>query len=160
MSSKKKAAAKKTFKQAVEATPDVKNAFAIGLTGLGAHRTKVELADTRRCEGSLDIDTTVTAKYPNDPRWDYAFSYKGEVFFVEVHSANTGEVSALLRKLEWLKGWLHHKAPEINKLKATSKTPFYWIQSKGYHILKKSKQERKIAQGGLDLKPISKLSLK
>lgn len=148
---------KKTFKQAVEATPDVKGAFVSGLGGLGPNRTKITLTDSRRCEGSLNIDDTVTAKYPNDSRWDYALSYKGEVFFVEVHSANTGEVSAVLRKLDWLKAWLHQHAPEINKLKATSRTPFLWVQSNGNHILKKSPQERLIAEAGL--KPVARVIL-
>ena len=39
-----------------------------------------------------------------------------------------------------------------------TKTPFYWVQSNGYHILPNSSQERLVIQKGL--KPISKLVLK
>ena len=148
---------KKTFKAVVEATPDVSSAYKSGLAALAGYRAKIEMGDTRKCGGSIDIDAAVAAKYPNDNRWDYALAYDGEVFFVEVHTAGTGEVDVVLRKLEWLKSWLHHHAPEINVLKATKKTPFYWIQSNGYHIAPNSKQERLIAQKGL--RPISKLIL-
>jgi hypothetical protein len=54
-----------------------------------------------------------------------------KVFFFEVHSAKTDEVDTVLRKLAWLKQWLHQKAPEINFLRAEK--PYYWIQSNSYH---------------------------
>ncbi len=145
------------FKEAVESTEHVKNCYQDGLRALGAHRNKVELSDTSCCEGSVGIDACVLTKFPINNRWDYTFSYKEEVFFVEVHSANTGEVSAVLKKLQWLKDWLNQHAPEINKLKAKSKPAFYWLQSNGYHISKNSRQERLIVQEGL--RPISKLKL-
>ena len=146
-----------TFKQAVEATPDVATGFRTGLTALGTHSSKISVSDTHQLQGSLDIDTCTTAKYPNSNRWDYAFAYKGETFFIEVHSANPSEVRTVLRKLQWLKDWLHQEAPEINKLKAKSQPPFYWIQSKGFAIPKTSPQYR--AAEGAGLKPIAKLNL-
>jgi len=150
----------KTFKKAVEETPEVKNCYCEGKSGiLNNERNKIEFADNRKCEGSLFIDKSLNDQglYPHDNRWDYAIAYDGEVFFFEVHSANTSEVSTVLRKLVWLKDWLVQKAPEINALKARSKTPFYWVQSNGYHILRNSAQERLVNQKGL--KPISKLIL-
>lgn len=144
------------FKHAVEATDDIKKCYQKGLQGLGAHSAKIELSDTTKCEGSVDLDSCITAKYPQSNRWDYFFSYKGEIYFVEVHSANTAEVSVVLKKLQWLKDWLQNQAPEINKLKAKN-TPYYWIQSKGFNIPKTSTQFRIITQAGL--KPIAKLSL-
>jgi hypothetical protein len=134
----------------------VATAYQVGLKGLGKHSTKIQLADTSLCEGSMDIDTATTALYPNDARWDYAFCYKSEVFFVEVHTANTREVSAVLKKLQWLKDWLVEHAPEINKLKA-AKTPFVWIQSNNFQIPKTSPQYRVMVQKGM--KPIAKLVL-
>ncbi len=153
---KKKAQKESTnpFKTAIENTPDVANAYQVGLQGLGKHSTKIQLGDTSLCEGSIDIDTATTALYPNDSRWDYAFSYKSEVFFVEVHTANTREVGAMVKKLQWLKDWLIEHAPEIHKLK-TAKTPFIWIQSNDFHIPKTSPQYRIIVQKGI--KPIAKL---
>lgn len=146
-----------TFKQAVEATPDVATSFRTGLTALATYSSKVSVSDTNQLQGSIDIDTATTAKYPNANRWDYAFAYKGEAFFIEVHSANTSEVSTVIKKLQWLKDWLHHQAPEINKLKAKNLPPFYWIQSKGFAILKTSPQYRTAAQN--KIMPIARLNI-
>ena len=153
----KKKDGKKTFKQAVEETPDVARCFQVGNAGLGPYRNKIEVHDTRLLCGSIDIDACTTAKYPGEHRWDYAICYKSEVFFIEIHSAQTSEVSTVLNKFRWLKDWLHHKAPEINKLKATTKTPFYWVQSKNFQILKNSAQYRQAKLAGL--MPVPKVVL-
>jgi hypothetical protein len=152
---------RKPFKQAIEETEEVRLCYKEGKLAIpNSERNKVELDDPRKCGGSLFIDQCLIDQglYPNANRWDYAIDYKGEVFFFEVHTANTGEVSTVLNKLAWLKDWLHQKAPEINALKAKTKTPFYWVQSNGYHILRNSSQEREVIQKGL--KPVSKLVLK
>ncbi len=128
----------KSFKAVIEETTEVSNCFEEGLKGLGKYSNKVELADPKKCEGSVDIDACVAKYYPNESRWDYVFGYKGEAFFIEVHSADTSEVGVVLKKLQWLKNWLNSQAPELNKIKAKGQT-FYWIQSKGNHILKNSK---------------------
>ena len=150
---------KKAFKKAVEDTPEVQNCYCKGKTAiLNREQNKVDLDDPGKCGGSLFIDQCLHDQrlYPNANRWDYAIDYNGEVFFFEVHTANTGEVSTVLNKLVWLKDWLIQKAPDINALRA--KTPFYWVQSNGYHILKNSSKEREVIQKGI--KPISKLVLK
>lgn len=146
-----------SFKKAVETTKDIENCFQAGLKALGKYSSKIVLRDPKKCCGSVDIDGCVTKKYPQDNRWDYAICYDGDVFFAEVHSANTGEVSTVLRKLQWLRNWLNLNAPEINKLRARSKTPFYWIQSNGNHILPNSKQARQVAISGL--RPVAILQL-
>jgi hypothetical protein len=150
---------RKTFKQAVEATNEVRHCFREGKQAIkNDERDKVELSQPRKCGGSLFIDQCLVDQnaYPNDNRWDYAIDYNREVYFFEVHTASTKEVSTVLKKLEWLKSWLHHKVPEINSLRA--ERSFYWIQSNGYHILPNSSQEKLVKQKGL--KPISKLLLK
>ena len=146
-----------TFKKVVESTEEVKTCYQSGLRALGKYSLKVSLQDTTKCDGSIDIDAGVVRKYPNDNRWDYAFSYKSEVFFIEVHSANTGEVDVVLRKLQWLKDWLVRSAPEINKMKVKSRTPFYWVQSGSFNIPYNSSQFRLAATKGI--KPIPKLIL-
>jgi hypothetical protein len=145
------------FKIAVENTPDIANCYQSGLQALGKYSKKIDLAETTLCSGSVEIDECTKAKYPNDPRWDYALCYNSEVFFVEVHTANTSEVNAVLNKLQWLKDWLNKEAPEINKLKAKNQ-PYIWIQSNDFHIPKTSPQYRLAVQKGI--KPIAKLSLK
>ncbi len=146
----------KTFKQAVEETEEIKNGYQNGLKALGNYSNKVELGDTKKCEGSVAIDDCTESLYPQENRWDYVFGYKGDAYFVEVHSAHTSEVSVVLKKLQWLKDWLNSKAPKIKKLQAKDKA-FIWIQTNGNHILPKSSQNRLLAEKGL--KPVSKLIL-
>ncbi|MCK9205090.1 MAG: hypothetical protein M0P58_11750 [Bacteroidales bacterium] len=150
---------KKTFRQATEATPEVKSCYQQGKQAiLDKEQNKVDLEDPGKCGGSLFIDQCLLNQnlYCQNNRWDYAIDYNGEAYFVEVHSAITGEVRTVLQKLEWLKSWLLNNAPELNSLKA--KAPYYWVQSNGYHILRNSSQERIVIQKGL--KPVSKLVLK
>ncbi|TAK40761.1 MAG: hypothetical protein EPO28_09625 [Saprospiraceae bacterium] len=116
------------------------------------------MADQAKCGGSLDIDGCLAAQkmYPNDNRWDYALEYEAEVYFIEVHSAYTSQVSTVLKKLQWLKDWLKEHAPEIIKLRA-KKQPYYWIQSGKFGILPHASQYREAAQASI--LPISKLVL-
>ncbi|HEV3414685.1 MAG TPA: hypothetical protein VG101_19535 [Puia sp.] len=155
MKSKKKK--KLTFRQAVEATDDISECFRNGLQGLGNHSGKIILGNTTQCSGSVNLDACTLQKYPQANRWDYIFCYKGEAFFVEVHSANTGEVSTVIRKLQWLRDWLNGSANEINSLKAKSSGPFYWVQSSGFHIPQNSPQFRLAAQSGI--KPVALVKL-
>jgi hypothetical protein len=145
-----------TFKQAVEQTPDVANSYQSGLSALGQYATKVSYKDSRLLEGSVDIDTCTTFKYPNDNRWDYVLAYNQKVYFVEVHSANTSQVITVIRKLQWLKNWLNFNAPIINQL-PKAQPAYYWIQSGSFAIPKNSPQYRKVIQNRI--KPISLLLL-
>lgn len=144
-----------TFKQAIESTPDISNGYKTGLTAFGGYSNKVKVPDTTKLQGSVDIDACTTKKYPQSNRWDYAFAYKSEVFFVEIHTANTSEVQVVIKKLQWLKDWLNQNAPEINKLKA--KQCFFWVQSKNFQIPKNSPQFLACIQAGI--KPIPQLIL-
>ncbi|MBM3404329.1 MAG: hypothetical protein FJY10_05510 [Bacteroidetes bacterium] len=148
------------FQSAVKKTVEVKSCYQVGLQAMKPdERRKINLADNNKCGGSLFIDKCLIDqnKYPNDNRWDYAIDYDGEIFFIEFHSAMTGEVDTVVKKYEWLKVWLRTKAPELNKLKAKSKHPYYWIQSSGFHIPYHSSQYRRIVQ--MNLRPRSKLIL-
>ncbi len=144
------------FKEAVEATPEIKNCYQPGLQALGSYSTKIELLNNRECNGSVEIDECVRPNYPTANRWDYVVSYKSAAYFIEVHSAETSEVSVVLTKLQWLKDWLNEQAPELAKLKA--KQPYYWIQSGKFSIPKTTPQYRRAVQSGI--LPISKLILK
>src|SRR5690606_306924 len=142
------------FKETVKRTPDIKHCFQQELKGLGDNSGKIILSDKKKCGGSVNIDECVTKKYPQSNRWDYCFCYKEVVYFVEVHPANTHEVSVVLKKLQWLKDWLNTQAPELNKIKS-KKAPYYWIQSGKFNIPKTSRQYRVVSQVGI--KPITKL---
>jgi hypothetical protein len=152
MSRKKKP--KNIFKSAIQATPLLKDAYKEGLQALGNYSNKVTPSDTKKGEGSVDIDLAVknvevnsVKLYAQACRWDYAIGYDGKVYFIEVHSAETSQVTQVLKKHTWLKDFLVTQAPELNK----QDKQFYWISSKGNDIVKRSSEARQLAQSGITL---------
>lgn len=145
---------KLTFREAVEATSDVASGYCKGIEAFGEYKSKIKVPEPNKLDGSLDIDTTTVGLYPDSNRWDYALCYDSEVFYIEVHSATTSDVSIMLKKLEWLKTWLAGKAPEINKLTTKTKQPYYWVQSSKCDIPKHMPQYRKVVQNKIFPMPI------
>ena len=128
-----------------------------GISALKAiDRKRISAKDPRKYSDSLDLDSALESSCPNDPRWDYGIGYKktktDEVaVWVEVHPANTGEVKAMIKKLDWLKKWLQNEATELGKLtkKKHSLPRFNWVASGKIALPKGSKQARLLAQSGL-----------
>lgn len=148
---------KNKFKEAVVKTEDIKSCYWEGLKALKKNSAKVKVSDTRKLEGSVDIDTCTRARYPDANRWDYMLSYNGRLFFAEVHPAKSGEIEMLFNKLDWLIEWFNNKAPELKKLKEETNEPFYWIATKGVALLKTSPQYRKLSQKRIQI--VSRLTL-
>ena len=130
------------FKEAISTTPLLKNAYKNGLQALGNYSNKVKPSDTKKCEGSVDIDSAIrdvevnsVKVYAEVCRWDYALGYDGTTYFIEVHSAETSQVTQVLKKFRWLKDFLVADAPELNK---QQKKRFYWISTGGNNILKEA----------------------
>lgn len=138
------------FKEAVCATSDISGGFHNGLQALRNNASKVIVSDTRKLDGSADIDSCTKALYPSESRWDYVTGYESAAYYLEVHPASTGDVDTMLRKAVWLKNWLSAKAPI---LKCISKLPFYWVPSGNCKILKSSPQFRKLAKSNIRLVP-------
>jgi hypothetical protein len=120
------------FKQAVENTPELEDAYRAGLQALsGADKQHVDAEDTRRLRGSANVDVALAEGHPNDPRWDYAIGHQpinrdGEViYWIEIHPASGGEITVVLTKLAWLKGWLRQSAPDLHALPRA----FVWVSS-------------------------------
>lgn len=141
------------FKTAVENTPDVANGYNYGLQALEkADKNVVKLKDNFKADGSLNIDKETKALYPKDSRWDYAIGYDGKVYFVEVHPANTSNISEMAKKKEWLKNWLSLKAPLLDDL-PSGHPRFLWAATEsGVHISKQASYTRKLAQLGFNPK--------
>ena len=136
------------FKTAVKNTPEVASGYCTGLRAMGNYAAKVQVADTKQITGSVDIDGTIKDKYPDGIRWDYVVGYRQYAHFVEVHSAETSEVKAVLAKLEWLKNWLKTQAPELAKIQSPVKS-FVWIPSGRMGSLPGSPQAMRLYQRGL-----------
>lgn len=149
-----------TFKEAVEKAPfPVNRAYRAGKQALAKkYRGRVTCADPRRLTGSIDLDSALqkTLAHAAKPRWDYGLGYKPtngkeQAIWVEVHSATTKEVSAVLRKLQWLRDWLTSEAPELRQLTdfASSNCRFVWIASSSVRISRNTPQARRLSQSGL-----------
>lgn len=150
-----------SFKNAVTAAPaPVNQAYHAGKQALkGEHSELITCGDGARITGSLNLDGTLAAlpQYAQSPRWDYGVGHRlanGHecAIWVEVHSASTGEVGTVLRKLIWLKGYLAQECQALwgMTIRQDRKTEaFVWLASGSVHINRNSPQARRLAQAGL-----------
>jgi len=113
--SKGEAISQNEFRKAVESTSDIKNGYKEGLKALRTNSSRIKCHNTAKIEGSVDLDEQTKPLYPGASRWDYAVSISGEVYFLEVHPAETSEVKNVIEKKKWLESWLIEKAPLIKK---------------------------------------------
>ncbi len=146
------------FRKEIDKIPEIRGCFMAGLQALERdHSKKVRDYKNDKLEGSLDLDQCVKSIYPNSNRWDYIIGYNSKALFVEVHSAQTGEVTTMIKKLNWLKDWLNTKAPGLKKIK-DKQTPFIWLSSSKVDIPRYSSEYKRLAAAGII--PKSHLSLK
>lgn len=149
--------AKSSFQKAVEKTPEISSGYRSGVHALKkSDRSAIVVADTRLLDGSVDIDTAVQEKYPNENRWDYAIGYSGKVCYVEVHPAYTSEVSVVENKLKWLKTWLKKKASLLDAIPKAIPV-FVWAQTGKGAILPQSSQAKRLATLGIKVTRVHKL---
>ncbi len=98
-------------------------------------RRKIVARDTQHLLGSANIDEDCRTTFPNDNRWDFVIGYHkstGAVaFFIEEHSATSGEVSCMDLKLNWLKQYLNRPA---NATLKQLPRQFHWVAHEGIKI--------------------------
>lgn len=151
-----------SFEKAVGAASyPVNGAFRPGKQALeNRHRNKITCGDSQRLTGSIDLDAALAkeAGYANEPRWDYGLGYlptqgREQAIWVEVHTATTGEVRAVLKKLQWLLDWLNGEAESLRRLtnRADINRRFVWVASAGVRISKNSPQARQLNKKGIRL---------
>ena len=141
---------KNIFKEAVESITDLNGGYKIGLQALGANSKKVSVKRTKELLGSVDIDSCTQKIYPGDARWDYAVGYRQEVIFIEVHPADTSDVSGMIKKVQWLEKWLKEKARNLVEMGRDDS--YYWIPSGRNNILKTSSQYKSLSKHKLVIK--------
>lgn len=147
------------FQQAVESTQEICEGYRAGLQALKeGDRQLIATEDTRLLEGSVDIDTCTLKKRYDEARWDYAIGYGGQAYFVEIHPADTSNVSEMIKKADWLKDWLKKQAPALKALSPNN--TFYWVPSGRCKILPKSPQYKRLAQSNVLIKSRFKLPVK
>ena len=153
-----------TFRQAVETAPSpVNGAWRPELQALDrANRRKVSCADTRRLTGRIDLDAALRPipRYANAPRWDYGIGYcppsgVERAVWIEVHKAETGEVSVVLDKLKGLRNWPVHDADQLRRMtdRGDAGGRYFWIATDKIRIPRTSPQARRLSQSGVRLVP-------
>lgn len=95
---------------------------------------------------SVDIDSSMRTKFPQEPRWDYGIwmgGAKPKIAYVEAHKAESGEVDLVIKKQQWLKDLLVGiKLPESR---------WYWLATGKNKIPPQSAQMRRLYLAGIRL---------
>lgn len=107
----------------------LRNYFFRGLGALtSADKRHIEVPNTSLIKGSVALDNAAKGDMPDNFRWDYAFDYNGEVYFVEVHPASTSEISTMVNKVDGLRQWLKMINAGLMSLPPIERK-FYWVSS-------------------------------
>ena len=133
-----------SFERAIEEAEHVSLIRGLGALKRGEGKGRI-VADSGALIGSVDIDESCRAAYPNDNRWDYVIglrSGKGDAaVFVEVHSAETSAVSTMEHKLEWLLRFLSRgRQRSLNDLPRE----IHWVASGRVNIPQHLPQYKKL----------------
>ena len=138
----------------------------VGLQAIksGEGKGQISATDPACLLGSVMIDDDCKKPpFAKDPRWDYVIGYRrghdAVAHFVEVHSAETSNVSDINKKLRWLRDFLERAHQK--KLKALTRE-YHWVASGRVNIPKHLPQFRflKATLGKLGLKgPVKTLAL-
>lgn len=119
-----------------------------GLAGLkDVDRNRIAVAIRNKFQDSLDLDAALLTDHQGEHRWDYLLSYQETwVVAVEVHSANTSEVSVLIQKKKAAKRQLQaHMRPTGHIAK------WIWISSGAVAIPQLDRARTRLAQEGIML---------
>lgn len=133
-----------------------------GLRALrGPHRSCIAATPPTRLTGSIDLDAALARDpaHAHAHRWDYGVGFRAAAgqrtcaVWVEVHPANPGAVSDVLRKAAWLRTWLAAN-PTIDALtrsgvEATGTSAMYWVPTGRDTVVKGSTSFRRLATSGI-----------
>lgn len=125
------------------------------------HRACIAATSRDRLAGSIDLDAALAQDpaHASAHRWDYGVGFAAPsgqrtcAVWVEVHPANPGAVTDVLRKAAWLRSWLTAN-PTIdaltrNGMEATQTSAMYWVPSGRDTVTKGSTAFRKLATSGI-----------
>lgn len=144
---KRKSSPREVFEQAIDKAEYLQ--LKKGLTAIkrGEGKGRIVAEDSKQVLGSVDIDDAYLKTAPDANRWDYVIGYNRSenvvAYFVEVHSATTGEVSKVEKKLKWLvEEFLRNK--NNTKLAKLSRE-IHWVASGKVAIPRHTRQYRFLA---------------
>jgi hypothetical protein len=141
-----------TFQMAVEMTRHLRHAWRPGLEALRARDRKyIEVEDSRRLTGSIDVDTACRRADPDGNRWDFGIAYEHqnrtqEVFYwVETHTASDSQVGTVIRKAQWLQRWFRGDGRRL----ARFERDIVWISSGPTTFTLAATQRKQMSEAGL-----------
>lgn len=120
----------------------------VGLQALGSESSKVQVSPGDQATHSLNLDAAIRQQYPNSPRWDFGIGIsrgmRHRVAWVEIHPATSGEVQAVINKLNWLRDWISQDPA------CTGTVSYHWVATNaGVHI--DTARQRRLAAAGLTM---------
>lgn len=136
------------FKQELRKSP-LQGAFCKGLQALrDEDKHRITTRESRRIQGSADLDAALEASCPDANRWDYVIGYEisegtDRVYFVEVHSAQSSEVETFLRKFVFLERTVRNMVPSLWEMKPS----FHWIATSTIDL--RGPKKRQLAEKGI-----------
>lgn len=108
-------------------------------------RGQISASDPRAVLGSAMIDDDCKPAYPNDSRWDYVIGYdrskRAVAYFIEVHSAETSDVSKVADKLTWLRRYLNE---DSQRALAAIPHEHHWVASGRINIPEHTPQFKRL----------------
>ncbi|GMV87823.1 MAG: hypothetical protein AMXMBFR81_07540 [Chthonomonas sp.] len=154
------------FAEAVDLHPELRGRCRAGLRALaGSHSRLVEHAGAT-LSGSINLEGALNDNpdRASDRKWDYGIGFvrgsESIACWVEVHPANSGEVSVFIEKASALKSFLNE--PPSARLKdltsrAEVQTRYQWVRTGSDHLT--TRDVRRLNHSGL-FRPVRRAALR
>jgi hypothetical protein len=134
-----------TFRNAIGSANHLKWKIGLQVIKRSEGGGQISGGEPERLLGGAAIDDDCLMAYPNANRWDYVIGYRRSrklvAYFIEVHSAETSDVSKIEKKLEWLREFLRQDA---QKELAALVREFHWVASGRINIPKHLPQFKRL----------------
>lgn len=143
---------KSGFEEAVARTPHLEKSWEAGLQALRPEdRPHIDPENPRNLGGSVDVDSALAKIEPNANRWDFGIAYQHSdrteevIYWTELHTASDSEVKVVIRKAQWLFGWLGRNGNPLNAFERD----VVWVSSGGTAFTRTSTQSKQLAAAGV-----------
>ncbi|HPB87902.1 MAG TPA: hypothetical protein PLP59_10300 [Thermotogota bacterium] len=113
-----------------------------------SEKSKIKSVLPINIKRSVNIDACLQDRFPRDPRWDYLIIYTESeeiTFFVEIHEAKDSEVERVIKKVQWVRGFLEDQGINLRDYFHE----FHWLSSNGVHMSPNSLLAKKLARYGI-----------
>lgn len=151
-----------SFSELVKGTSSIKDCYRerLGAISRKDDRKLITADDPSKFCGSVDLDNCQTGpRLQDEKRWDYIICYDGKLYFVEIHSAQSSNVSELEGKAKTLKKFLDSEEGLEFRKRKDENIPYIWLVSPkakvdirlGSEKLNGDRQSRYLNEKGLKL---------